>query len=344
MSTSQLTAVRARIAALPRVPLSTFPTPFEELKKLSEALGGPRLLIKRDDLTSLALGGNKTRKLEFAMGAAQAAGADVIVTGGAIQSNHCRLTAAAAAKMGVDCTLVLFGSKPMLQGNLLLNRLFGADMRFVGDVSTNEVDRLIPEIAEELRLKGRRPFTMQVVGGPDSVFAVLGYVLAYLELAQQLDEAGVKISHLCVCTGSGATQAGLVLGAKLSGHATKILGISMRRSADELRGLVKENLNKASAYLGCSVDIPDEDVVVYDQFVGSGYGAMSSEVREAIELLARTSGILIDHVYAGKALSGVFGLIRNGILTPDDVVVFLHTGGIPSIFAYADQLFASQCE
>jgi 1-aminocyclopropane-1-carboxylate deaminase/D-cysteine desulfhydrase-like pyridoxal-dependent ACC family enzyme len=297
--------------------------------------------MKRDDLTSLALGGNKTRKLEFAMGAAQASGSDVIVTGGATQSNHCRLTAAAAAKLGLDCTLVLFGSKRTLQGNLLLSRLFGADTRFVGDVSTNEVDCLIPQIVDDLRSKGRRPFAMQVVDGPDSVFAVVGYVLGYLELARQLDEAGVRMSHLCVCTGSGATQAGLLLGAKLSGHAIKILGISMRRSSGELRGLVRKNLDKASVFLGCSIDVPNEDIVVYDQFVGPGYGAMTPEVCEAINLLARTSGILIDHVYAGKALSGVFGLIRSGTLKRDDVVVFVHTGGVPSIFAYADQLLVT---
>lgn len=332
-------SVERRIALLPRVRLTELPTPLEEVDRLTKALGGPRLLMKRDDLTTLALGGNKVRKLEFALGDAQKQGADIIVTGGAIQSNHCRLTAAATAKVGLGCVLVLNGDeKTPPQGNLLLDRLFGAELRFVFPGTPADVDRMIPKVAEELRAAGRRPYTMHVVGGADTVFGVLGYVQAYVELAEQLKRAGTAASHICVCTGSGSTHAGLVLGAKLLGHSTRVLGISIRRSKAELEARVREAAEMGAKALGYSVSLSEEDVCVYDDFVGPAYGALTPDLRNTIHLLARTSGILIDHVYAGKALAGLLGLISRGTLKEDDVVVFVHTGGVPALFAYPEQL------
>lgn len=339
MPRMQVTELKARIAALPRISLSDLPTPLEELKRFSEVVGGPRVFMKRDDLTTLALGGNKTRKIEFALGEAQREGADTVVTGGALQSNHCRLTAAAAAKMGLDCVLVLPGNKHTLfQGNLLLDRLFGAELLFLGDVTAADVDLMIPKVAEELRLNGRHPYAMQVAGGKDAVHAVIGYVLAYIELSEQLDQIGVKASHLCVCAGSGATQAGLLMGARLLGHRTKVLGVSIKRSVDELQTRIRKDIKDAGALLGCSVELAGDDVIVDDQFISPGFGVMTPDLIDTISLLAKTSGILLDPIYAGKAFEGLFHMIKNGTFEKQDVVVFVHTGGTPSLFAYADQL------
>lgn len=331
--------LKSRLDRLPRVRLTALPTPLEELDRLAKALGGPRFLIKRDDTTTLALGGNKTRKLEFALGDAIKQGADVIVTGGALQSNHCRLTAAATARLGLGCVLVVNGDpNTPPQGNLLLDRLFGAEIRYVHPGTPADVDRAIPQVAEELRAQGRRPYTMYVVGGSDSVFGVLGYVQAYVELAEQLEQARIQASHLCVCTGSGSTHAGLLLGAKLLGHSSKVLGMSIRRSREELESRVRDAVAVGAATLGCPVPLIDADVRVYDEFVGPAYGAMTNELRKAIHLLAQTSGILIDHVYAGKAFAGLLELIDRRTLGEGDVVVFVHTGGIPALFACPDQL------
>ena len=343
MPRMRLTTLQARIAALPRISLCELPTPIEELTRLRAIIGGPRFFIKRDDLTTLALGGNKTRKIEFALGEAQREGADIVVTGGVSQSNHCRLTAAAAAKIGFDCVLILTGDeKTSFQGNVLLDKLFGAELVFLGDVTPSAVDLTIPKVAEQLRSNGRHPYAMQVAGGRDAVHAVIGYVQAYIEISEQLDRIGVQASHLCVCAGSGATQAGLLMGARLLGHSTRVLGISIKRSAGELQTRIHENIKQAGELLGCSIDLARDDVVVNDQFIGPGFGVMTPDLIETISLLAETSGILIDHIYAGKALSGLFSLIKNGTLGKQDVVVFVHTGGIPSLFAYADQWAAAR--
>lgn len=339
MPAMQVRELKAQIAALPRIALTDLPTPLEELKRLSGILAGPRLLIKRDDLTTLALGGNKTRKIEFALGQAQHQGADTIVTGGARQSNHCRLTAAAAAKMGLDCVLVVPGNDDgQFQGNLLLDKLFGAELLFAGDVTSAEVDLMIPKVTEQLRVNGRHPYAMQVAGGPDSVHAVIGYISAYIELSEQLNQIGVKASHLCVCSGSGATQAGLLMGARLLGHQTKVLGISIKRSAGELETLIRKNIKDAGALLGSSVHISEDDVIVNDELIHPGFGVLTPDLMETISLLAQTSGILIDPIYAGKALAGLFHMVKDGTLGKQDVVVFVHTGGIPSLFDYADHL------
>jgi len=333
-----ISELRRRIGRFPRIKLTDLPTPLEELDRLAKAVGGPRFLMKRDDLTALALGGNKLRKLQFALGHARQQGAGVIVTGGAVQSNHCRLAAAAAAKLGLECVLILNGhERTPPQGNLLLDRLFGAEVRFVSGTQA-DVDRAIPKVAEELRAAGKHPYTMHVAGGDDTVFGVLGYVEAYAEIAEQLDPPGSEVTHVCVCAGSGVTQAGLLLGAKLLGQRTRVVGISIRRSKAELDQRIRDAVRKGADALDCSVSLSDEDVCVYDECIGPGYGGVTPELRQAIHLLARTSGILIDHVYAGKTLAGVLALIRRGTLKPEDQIVFVHTGGVAAMFAAAQEM------
>jgi len=320
--------------------LSEFPTPLDELTRVTEKIGGPRLFCKRDDLTTFALGGNKVRKLEFALGDAQRLGADVIVTGGAGQSNHSRVSAAAATMIGMECQLILGGEKN-IQGNVLLDTLLGAEIFFMGnDVTTDEINLEIRVRADRLRLAGRNPYEMPVVGGAETRLGVIGYLAAYFELSDQLDRIGVSPTHIYICAGSAASQAGLLLGARIMGHRTRVIGISIRRTAEELQSWISKYIRDTLEMLDVSVKIDTRDIEVNDSYVGPGYGIITPEVREAILLLARTSGILIDHVYAGKALTGVFDLIHKGTLTNRDTVIFVHTGGVPSIFSTSDQLIA----
>lgn len=341
MTTELCKLVASRIEQLPRVRLSQLPTPLDELTNLTGNVGGPRLYFKRDDLTTFAMGGNKVRKLEFALGEAQKRGADVIVTGGAVQSNHSRVSAAAAAMAGLKCQLVLGGDRSV-RGNAFLDKLFGADIVFLGDVTTDEINAEIKSHADWLRSKGHRPYEMQVVGGPETLLGVIGYILAYFELADQLERLNIRPTHIFICAGSAASQAGLLLGARIMGHPTRVIGISIRRSSEELRTWIKGYVGDVRDRLGFDVDIDASWIEVNDDYVGPGYAVMTPVIRETILSLARSSGIVIDHVYAGKALTGVLDLIQKGALTHHDTVVFVHTGGAPSLFASAEQLMAQE--
>ena len=325
------------IEKLPRFPLAQLPTPIEQLARLSLELGGPELLIKRDDQTGLALGGNKTRKLEFLVGDALAQGADTLVTVGAAQSNHCRQTAAAAAKAGLKCELILNGTKPeQPTGNLLLNRLFGANEHWI---DRPQRAAKLRELPEQLRARGRKPYVIGV-GGSNGVGAT-GYVVAMIELMEQLRVSGQSVDHILFGTSSGGTQAGIELGARITGFNGKLHGLSIDKNEPEhleYESEVAQIANACAGYVGSEVRLAKADIQVVYGYVGEGYGVVGELEREAIRWMARCEGIVLDPVYAGRAFGALLDLIRQGVFKRGETVLFWHTGGSPALFAYSNEL------
>ena len=312
---------------LPRVELAQLPTPVHPLPRLSSHLGGPELWIKRDDLTGLAFGGNKTRKLETLCAAALAKKSDLLITVGAIQSNHCRQTAAAAARLGLDCILVLVGESPeTLSANLLLDCLMGAEIRWSSKAKRDEMLNSVYD--EKIRL-GRKPYSIPY-GGSNAVGAS-AYVLALKELNDQK----MKPEWIVFATSSGGTQAGLIAGAKMSGFRGQILGISVDEKARNLRPHIAQVAQETSSLLNEPITLSEQDILVNDNYLGGGYAVMGNPEREAIDLFARYEGILIDPVYTGRAAAGLIDLIRQGFFPKQDRVLFWHTGGTPALFADA---------
>lgn len=316
-----------------RVPLAFLPTPLQPAPRLSAALGGPRILIKRDDMTGLALGGNKTRKLEFLLADALKQGADVILTAGAPQSNHCRQTAAAARQMGLDCVLVFTpGQHDEMQGNVLLDQLFRARI-----VRTERSDSMavMQGLADELRQAGHTPYVIPV-GGSNAI-GTLGYASAMHELAGQLGALEMSVSRLYFSSGSGGTHAGLLLGQHLFGPANlRLVGVSPSNKAEVITDKIASIANDAAQQLGLNVAFSPDNVLVYDQFVGLRYGISTPQSLEAISLFAESEGVLLDPVYTAKAAAGLIHDIRTGQINADETVIFLHTGGSPALFAYRD--------
>jgi D-cysteine desulfhydrase family pyridoxal phosphate-dependent enzyme len=316
-------------ASLPRVLLGSLPTPVHELPRLSAALGR-RILIKRDDQTGLALGGNKTRKLELLLAAAQADGCDTLITGGAAQSNHCRQTAAAAARAGLRCVLVLAGDpRGERTGNLLLDQLLGAELVWSRDRSRDEA---LEATLRGERAAGRRPYLIPY-GGSSPVGAA-AYALAMEELVLQ----GVRPDVVVFASSSGGTHAGLAVGARALGFAGELHGVSIDRPAAELRRLVAELGTRTAALLELPLVLRQEEIVADDRFLGGGYGVVGDPEREAILLFARSEGILLDPVYTGRAAAGMIALIRGGEVPATSTLLFWHTGGAPALWAYADEL------
>lgn len=310
------------------------PTPLEEATRLERLFPGARLFLKRDDLTHPALGGNKARKLEFLLADARRQGADVVLTVGGPQSNHARITAALSARLGWECILVLEGAEPPeAQGNLLIDRLLGADVRFAGARPAQEV---MEEIAAGLEAQGRRPYAIPV-GGSTPLGAV-GYCLAMEEMLAQASDAGVVVHRVYVATGSGGTQAGLVLGARVLDPSLRVTGVSVSRSAEESRSRVAELATGAASLLGLPVRVEAAGVEVLDGYVGPGYGVPTPGCLEAIRLLAREEGVLLDPVYTGKAMACLLDHLRRGVIGEGENVVFWHTGGAPALFAYSQGL------
>lgn len=318
-----------------RKQLGFFPTPLTELPCLSRKLGGPRIMIKRDDLSGLALGGNKTRKLEFLIGDALAKGCDTIITGGAEQSNHCRQTAAAAALCGLDCHLVLGGSEPeALQGNILLDHLLGANIHWSGQFRKGE---RIPDLVRELEGKGRRPYVIPY-GGSNEIGA-LGFVEAVRELNQQILQQDLGLTHIVFASSSGGTQAGFVVGSTLYGAEYRLIGIEIDKGEigeHSFRSHVESLVSRTAALVGVSTANISDAVELRNDYVGAGYAVVGDLEREAIKLLAQTEGILVDPVYTGRAFGGCVDMIRRGEFSSRDTVLFWHTGGAPALFSYAD--------
>jgi 1-aminocyclopropane-1-carboxylate deaminase/D-cysteine desulfhydrase-like pyridoxal-dependent ACC family enzyme len=328
----------SRLQAQPWVRLGHFPTPLEELPRLSTALGGPRILVKRDDLTGLAFGGNKTRTLEYVLGDLLLHKPEVLVTGANIQSNWARQAAAAAAKLGIPIVLVLRNTElPEIQGNVLLDLWLGADVRFVDEPDiTFVVAERLDVIVDELRAAGRRAFKID----PWSPSAALGYVAAVPELRAQCDAVGIAPSHIWAAA-AGPTQSGLILGSKAIGWDVAIEGIApIAWAGASMAARTAESANLAAGVLGLGVLVTDAEVVTDDRFIGPGYARPSADGLAAMRLVARTEGLLLDPVYTGKAMAALIAAVREGRLGSNDTVVFLHTGGLPAVFAYRDAILS----
>jgi D-cysteine desulfhydrase family pyridoxal phosphate-dependent enzyme len=332
--------------SVPRVSLATLPTPLVEARRLRAALGGeracPRILIKRDDLTGLALGGNKARKLEFLMADALARQADVVVTSGATQSNHARMTAAAARAVGLECALVLSARQddPPLEGNLLLDRLFGATIHFIPSnpdphfaVAADETLK-VAEVVDDLTRAGRRPYVIPI--GGSSPVGAMGYVAGTRELHEQLLDSTIHADRLYYASGSRGTQAGLELGARAFGVDYRLCGIAVSAGEDEKRVRAARLVNDAATRLALDVCVKADDLVTDQRFIGEGYGIPTTECLDAIRLLARTEAILLDPCYTGKAMAGLIHDVLTRAIAPSETIVFLHTGGAPALFAQPD--------
>ena len=318
---------------LARVPLAALPTPVEELPRLSDHLGC-HIYIKRDDLTGLAMGGNKTRKLEYLVADAISAGARTLITAGAPQSNHCRQTAAAAARMGLRCVLILSGEKSdaqMSTGNILLDTLLGAEIVWAEGQGRDE---MMQRVVERENQAGHQPYLIPY-GGSNPIGAA-AYAVAMLEFAAQK----VEVDWVVFATSSGGTQAGMALGARLAGLKARLHGISVDKPSSPFREQVADLANRTAEKVGARPRIRPEQLNVDDRFVGAGYGKADALELEAITLFARTEGILLDPVYTGRAAGGMLSMIRSREIAPGARVLFWHTGGTPSLWAYSAQLAA----
>ena len=331
--------------AFPRFPLAHLPTPLAGMPRLREALmreaGGtlPRLYIKRDDCTGLAGGGNKTRKLEFLIGEATASGADTVVTTGALHSNHARQTAAAAAVAGLSCVLVLFDTVPYTgrnyrrSGNLLLDAVLGAEVRTVQ--AEADAGAVFAGVMDELRAAGRTPYF--VPAGGSSAIGSLGYTGAYLELAEQLDKAGISDAVVIHASSSGGTQAGLIAGACYRGNGPEVSAINVYRSdADAMAEGIHALACKTAALIEAPAPSPGA-VLLDSSQLGERYGMPTDAMCRAVELVARTEGVLIDPVYTGKGMAGFIAQLLAGGHSGREAAIFLHTGGMPGLFAYEEE-------
>jgi len=318
---------------LNRVNIAHLPTPLEPLPRLSAQLGGPELWVKRDDQTGLATGGNKARKLEFLVADALAHKADTLITGGAAQSNHARQTAAAAAKFGLACTLVLRGTQPTnTQGNLLLDRIVGADVVWAG---TQPLDKVMDDVRDQVHSAGHQSYVIPY-GGSNAVGAS-GYVAAMEEFVLQCRTLDLSFDHIVFASSSGGTQAGMIVAATVLGIETSILGISIDLGAETLKAKLAELANATAVHLHIVHSFTSEDIAVNDSYLGQGYGVFGNLEQDAIFTLGRTEGLLLDPVYTGRAFGGLLDLIRQGVFTAEDRILFWHTGGTSGLFGYAEQ-------
>jgi len=328
------------LSQFPRVTLAHLPTPLEHLPRLSRHLGGPEIFVKRDDCTGLATGGNKTRKLEFSMADALERGADTIVTVGAVQSNHVRQTAAAARKLGLECEVLLEHciSEPtdayLNSGNILLDRIFGATLHpYPGGT---DFDEALSAVAEEVRARGGEPYIIPV--GASNPVGALGYVNCASELLTQIKNAELDVGHIVTATGSAGTQAGMIVGLRAMHSDVPLLGIGVSAAREEQERKVYQLACDTAEYIDSPGIVRREDIVANCDYVGEGYGLPTEGMNEAVLLLARLEGLLFDPVYGGKAMAGMIDLVRSGAFDHANSIVFLHTGGAASLFAYADQL------
>jgi len=330
------------LAKFPRRRYTQGKTPLEFLPNFSKALGGPNIYIKRDDLLGLTSGGNKTRKLEFLVADAIAQGADTLITCGAVQSNHCRLTLAAAVKEGLKCRLILEervkdSYSPEASGNNFLFRLLGVETTKVVPLDSNFVD-LMQEVKDELAAEGRKGYI--IPGGGSNVIGATGYVACAQEILEQTFDMGLNLDYVVTTSGSGGTHGGLLVGLLGNNSNIPIIGVSVRANKEKQEKMIFDLAQRTADHVGCNTEIPREAVNVVDDYVGAGYSVPTDEMVEAVQLLARTEGILLDPVYTGKAMSGLMGLIRKGHFKKDDNVLFIHTGGSPALYAYQPTILA----
>ena len=316
-----------------RVRFAHLPTRIEELPRLTEHLHGPTILVKRDDQTGLAFGGNKTRKLEFLVAEALEQGARTLITGGALQSNHCRQTAAAAARYGLDCILVLNGEIPdQPSANLLLDQMFGAEIITITERALR--DQTLQETYDRAVAEGKRPYL--VTYGGSSPTGALGYTYAMQEFMEQ----NVHSDWILFATSSGGTHAGLVLGQRVFGYKGKVLGISIDEPEEWLKSRVSALASDASQKMGERIDFRRDEILANEEYCKAGYGVLTDAEREAVRLFAKHEGLLLDPVYTGRAAAGMIDLIRKGFFRTDETILFWHTGGQPALFAeqYANNI------
>ncbi len=321
--------------SLPRIPLGQFPTPLEKVPRLSRAIGLPHLYIKRDDLTGIGYGGNKIRKLEYLLADAVEKGADTIITTGGVHSNFTRETTACAVKLGLKPVLVLLGEEPEeYRGNVMLEKLMGADIHFVPadglDDGVRKAEEVMASLSCTLTEKGCTCYTMPV-GGSTAVGCV-GFVTAFLELTEQMKALHIAADHLIVATGSGGTQAGLLVGKALTKSTASIVGMRVGKMFEPFAKMIADKATETAAFLGLEKTFDKEEVIAYTDFVGEGYDIPTKEANNAIKLVAQTEAIILDPVYTGKAMAGLIGLTARGDISKDDTVVFWHTGGDIAVF------------
>lgn len=319
-----------------RIPLGFMPTPIDALPRLSDELG-VQILVKRDDYTGFGGGGNKVRKLEYLMAEALAAKAEVLITTGGHQSNHARMVAACAAKFGMKAMLVLRGNKPEhYQGNLLLDRIFGASLEFLDpDDYFHLIDARFEALAQSVTEAGGVPYVIPL-GGANATGA-LGYVRAVREMAEQCKSMNIAPPDTLVLpVGSGGTMAGLLIGCRMFWPQTRVIGVSVSRDAVWFQERIARIANECAALLEVDHTVQPDDVIVADNYVGTSYGVPSADGNAAIERVGRSEGILLDPVYTGKAMAGLFGLVADGTIAPHSRVIFIHCGGSPALFPFAD--------
>lgn len=332
--------LREKINSFPRISLAVLPTPLHELPRFSETLGGPRIFMKRDDLTGLAFGGNKTRMFEFLLAKAREEGADTIIGGAGVQSNYCRQLTAACNLMGFEVHLVLRrirGEKDNpIQGNLLLDLVAGASVHII-TATPEEQREAMYKLAEELKAKGKRPFVTRMANDEDLSPDVISYANCFCEIVEQCEELGIEPTHLYLAS-YDSTQAGLELGKAALGKKIHIIGMTPAYLKPEAADVIARYTNQAAEWLDLTCRIQSEDVENTEEYIGQDYGIPTPRGIEVLKLLARTEGIFLDPVYTSKAMAGLSDHIQKGKLTADDIVIFLHTGGNSALFAYPEEL------
>ncbi len=325
------------LSRYPRRFLAHLPTPLEKMDRLSKALGGPEIWIKRDDCTGLSTGGNKTRKLEFLMAEAELAGADLVMTQGATQSNHCRQTAAFAAKVGIPCHILLEdrtgSNNPNYNhsGNVLLDHLHGATTEKIKGENLN-MNAELEKRANDIRATGKSVYT--IPGGGSNPTGALGYVNCAFEMLGQFNDRHLKVDHIVHATGSAGTQAGLAVGLKAMNAQIPLLGIGTNAIRHKQEEKIFELAVATAEKLGCPGMMERSDIVANTDYVGDGYGVPSEAGQEAIKLFAELEGILLDPVYSAKGAAGLIDLVRTGFFKKDEIIVFIHTGGSVGLFGY----------
>ncbi len=330
------------LAKFPRRRYTAGQTPIEKAHRFSEVLGGPDIYIKRDDLLGLSAGGNKTRKLEFLVADALAQGADTLITCGAVQSNHCRLTLSAAVKEGLKCRLVLeervpgtFDSKA--SGNIFLFNLLGAEKIRVVSAGSDMIAEM-QQVAEEVAAEGRKAYI--IPGGGSNAIGATGYVACAQEILDQTFELGLNIDTLVCASGSAGTQAGLVTGFYGCNMNIPVIGINVSRAKEEQEDIVYGLVRETADHVGVNSELPRDAVNCFGDYVGPGYSLPTPEMAEAVKLVARTEGILLDPVYTGKTMAGLIDLVRQGYFKKESNILFVHTGGSPALYVYADYLLS----
>ncbi len=345
MAAFSILEIKKKIESFPRRNLIFLPTPLQKLENLSQALGGPEIYIKRDDLTGLAFGGNKSRKLEFIIQDALDKNADVIITWASVQSNWCLQTAAAARKFGIKPILLLFKTYDLPEeydGNFLLDYILDADVRIKEAekgkvVKKEDVEKILEEVENEAKERGYIPYIAPIggsmVGGSmEKPLGAISYVNAFVELLEQAEKQGLEINYILHSTGSGGTQGGLAVGAKALKEGMKVLGISVSDDKESFGKEVLTIVHDTVKALGLDLAVKKEDIIIFDEYIKEGYGILNKEVSEAIRLVAIKEGIFLDPVYTGKAMAALIDLVKKGYFKKEDKIVFFHTGGTPALF------------